>query len=162
MIVRNVEVDLTETQEQTFVRAVDLSPADIPSWSLQRRRRLKPMGPEEKALLERTLILGTPMAGHFAYETRVTTLRPTAAKLLKYVWATHGETQSVAAVSHALYGRPATLQSIRQTVFRANRALERVGCPLVIHCQSLQVFVQPKLHRVFAVEADSLNASARC
>ncbi|MGC4031157.1 MAG: hypothetical protein QM754_05340 [Tepidisphaeraceae bacterium] len=77
------------------------------------------------------------------YEGRTVAVRPSVAKMLQAIWNHHGEAFDAYTWFFNTYKRPGTLRAVRQTAFRCSRALERVGCPLVIHCVALQVF--PKL-----------------
>lgn len=114
------------------------------TWSLQRLHRLPE--PEIRDMTRVAVVLRDvrPGPNTFAYRDAVTHVRPTAAMLLNYLWRVGGESMPIEAVCLAVYQKPVTLRAVRQTIFRANRALERTDCPLAIHCRGLMVFVRYK------------------
>ena len=114
------------------------------TWSLARVRHL--VRPDPLAAKKiRHLLEGVRSARRLEFEGRSTAIRPAVSKLITYLRQFGGEAMHVRDISHAVYGRPVTLRSIRQTVFRLNRAFERVGCPITMHCQSLTVFPRRKI-----------------
>ncbi|MGC4031143.1 MAG: hypothetical protein QM754_05270 [Tepidisphaeraceae bacterium] len=96
---------------------------------------------------------------HLQYQGNVTAVRPTTAMLLSTLWSDVTRSHTIHEVTAALYGKPSTLRSVRQIVFRANRNFEELDCPLIIHCRSLYVFVQYRPPRFLTALPDACRAT---
>lgn len=117
-------------------------PDQHPTWALKRFRRLHARHQQDEVRLSQIAVRCTLTDQHLQYQGRVTAVRPTTALLLRTLWDDVTRSRPIHEVTAALYGKPSTLRSVRQIVFRANRDFERIDCPLIIHCRALYVIVQ--------------------
>ena len=120
----------------------------VASWQL---RRLRSVGMPTAAQV--TFVVSAMGCGRVTADNRLSyrgtsaVARPTAAALLRRLWVAGAESVTAAAMCESVYGRPASLRAIRQTVFRGNRLLEQVECPLVILCHAGTIFTRPRVRQ---------------
>ncbi|MGC4031904.1 MAG: hypothetical protein QM754_09270 [Tepidisphaeraceae bacterium] len=69
------------------------------------------------------------------------------AKMLQSLWQHDGDSFDAFSWFFSTYQRTGTLRAVRQTAFRCSRALEAVGCPVVVRCRALKVYPQLLVRR---------------
>ncbi|MGC4030201.1 MAG: hypothetical protein QM754_00435 [Tepidisphaeraceae bacterium] len=117
----------------------ELAAAREVPWTLQRRRQVLPPSAADADLIRRLLRLCQVTPTRFVHAGRSTPVRPAVGDLLRCVVESAEMSIPMEAVIRSLLNRPATLRAVRQTTFRANRTLERVGCPIILHCRAMHL-----------------------
>lgn len=126
------------------------------TWHLQRHRKISTGTPaQQKHVQDCIARSGVRPSGFFSFHNWRTAIRPTAAALVRCLWQANGQPVSLNDVCQTIYGRPATMRAVRLIAFRANRAFERVNCPLTICCHAGMVFVRERV-RMFQLAGDAV------